>query len=296
MSGMMDAPAGPAANLVRLLDLEELDVDLYRGAVTTEPWKRTFGGQVVGQALAAAARTVAPARLPHSLHAYFMRAGDARLPIIYQVFRDRDGGSFSSRRVVALQKGQPILNFAASFQAPEKGYAHQFTMPDVPPPEELPDEVEVVQQTEGVLQGDLVPRPVLRGALEFRPVAPGLRYERKHRPPFQHYWFRVKGRLPDAKLLHRIIIAYASDAMLMATSLLPHPVQWGEEAIQVASLDHSVWLHEDAAADDWLLYSMDSPWSGHARGLSRGLIFTRDGRLVASTAQEGLIRPQDEPA
>ncbi len=282
-------PAGPAANLVRLLNVEALDADLYRGAVTTEPWKRTFGGQVAGQALAAAARTVASERAPHSLHAYFMRGGDARQPIIYQVFRDRDGGSFSSRRVVALQGGKPILNFAASFHVREEGYAHQFPMPEVPSPEELPDEAELVLNSEVAMPG-APPPPGLRGALEFRPVAPGLRQESRPRPPCQHYWFRVKGRLPDDPLLHRLIIAYASDALLLSTAVLAQPVAWTTDPRHVASLDHSVWLHGDARVDDWLLYSMDSPWSGHARGLSRGLIFTRTGQLVASTAQEGLLR------
>ncbi|MDE2319940.1 MAG: thioesterase family protein [Rhodospirillales bacterium] len=284
-----DLPEGPAANLVRLLNVEELDADLYRGAVTTEPWKRTFGGQVAAQALAAASRTVAPERAPHSLHAYFMRGGDARLPIIYQVFRDRDGGSFSSRRVVALQGGKPILNFAASFHIREEGYAHQLPMPEVPPPEELPDEAELVLSNETGTPG-VPPPPGLRGALEFRPVEPGLRYESRARPPCQHYWFRVKGKLPDDALLHRLIITYASDALLLSTAVLAHPVAWTTDPRHVASLDHSVWLHGDARVDDWLLYSMDSPWSGHARGLNRGLIYTRTGTLVASTAQEGLLR------
>ncbi|MDE1882711.1 MAG: acyl-CoA thioesterase II [Rhodospirillales bacterium] len=285
-----DPPGGPVANLVRLLNVEELDADLYRGAVTTEPWKRTFGGQVAAQALAAAARTVPAERVPHSLHAYFMRGGDARLPIIYQVFRDRDGGSFSARRVVALQGGKPILNFAASFHIREDGYAHQLPMPDVPPPEVLPDEAELVLNSETTPPAAPPPPPGLRGALEFRPVEPGLRQASQARPPCQHYWFRVKGRLPDDALLHRLIITYASDAILLSTAVLAHPVAWTADPRHVASLDHSVWLHEDARVDEWLLYSMDSPWSGHARGMNRGLIYTRAGVLVASTAQEGLLR------
>jgi acyl-CoA thioesterase II len=282
------SPEEEADTLVRLLDVEELDANLFRGAVTPEQWKRTFGGQVAAQALAAAARTVAPDRAPHSLHAYFMRAGDARLPIIYQVFRDRDGGRFSSRRVVALQKGEPIFNFAASFHAPETGFAHQAPMPAVPAPETLPEETGISWSAQAGMPGKSLRAPLR--SVEFRSVVPGQRRDPNPHPPLQNFWFRVRGRLPDTPLLHRIAITYASDMILLSTSLLPHPFSWGRDPLQEASLDHSVWLHEDARADEWLLYSMDSPWTGHARGLNRGQIFSRDGKLVASTAQEGLIR------
>lgn len=278
--------------LVQLLDIEELDRDLFRGPVTQEPWNRVFGGQVVAQALMAACRTVDATRPPHSLHAYFMRPGNPQWPIIYRVYRDRDGGSFSTRRVVARQNGEVIFNLAASFHIVEPGFTHQAVMPDVPPPEDLPDELD--RSEEFIARFPAHRRPLMRErrALEFRPAAPGQRYELTASDPVQSYWFRVVAPLPGEKLLHRVALAYASDMMLISTSLLPHPVAWNMDQVQEASLDHAVWFHDDVRVDDWLLYSMDSPWSDGARGLSRGLIFTRDGRLVASVAQEGLIRPR----
>ena len=295
MSGADDEtqPAELIERLVRLLDVETLDSDLFRGPLTHEPWQRVFGGQVVAQALMAACRTVPAERPPHSLHAYFMRPGDPGLPIIYQVFRDRDGGRFSSRRVVALQNGRPILNLAASFHEPEPGLAHQSAMPDVPPPEALRSEREVVADMIEQFPEWRRPMMLIPRALEFRPVAPGLRYAQIPREAMQYYWFRAAAPLPNDALLHRVLLAYASDMMLISTSLLPPHIAWNMDQVQEASLDHAIWLHGDVRLDEWLLYAQDSPWAGQGRGMNRGLIFTRDGRLVASVAQEGLIRVRE---
>lgn len=276
--------------LVGLLDLEQIEVDLFRGRRTDEPWTRVFGGQVVGQALMAACRTAPAERLPHSLHAYFLRPGNPALPIVYQVTRDRDGRSFTSRRVTAIQDGNTLLALAASFHGHEPGFAHHCAMPETIEPEDLASETEIAGASL-----DRIPEPRRRLALhprpiEFRPVEGGLRLGGEAHEAAQSYWFRVIAPLPDDPVLHRVILAYASDMMLLSTSLLPHCVNWFDEGMQEASLDHALWIHEDAPLDDWLLYTMDSPWSGDARGFNRGLIYTRDGRLVASVAQEGLMR------
>lgn len=282
-------PAELVERMVRLLDVEEIDTDLYRGPRSTRPnmQGRVFGGQVIGQALVSASRSVDEGRVAHSLHAYFMRAGDPAHPIVYQVMRDYDGRSFATRRVVALQHGKPILNLAASFQVPEGGMAHQAPMPEVPPPEALMAEADYWAMhgdtlRPGVKENLIQPRPV-----EFRivhPPVPG------PRPAQQRGWFRAAAPLPDDPAVHRAVLAFASDMMLLHTSTLPHGVSWMTHSVQTASLDHALWLHEDFRADDWLLYATDSPWSGHARGFNRGQVFTRDGRLVASVTQEGLIR------
>jgi acyl-CoA thioesterase-2 len=289
-----ESPEALIGRLVQLHQLEQIEVDLFRGSRTQEQTRRVFGGQVIGQALMAACRTVPAERLPHSLHAYFMRAGDPSIPIVYHVHRDRDGGSFSSRRVVAIQHGQPILNLAASFHVNEPGRAHQFAMPDVPPPEQLAADRDValryIDQIAPERRASVFrPRPI-----ECRPIDPEIRLSREKRPPYQAYWFRAVAPLPDDQVLQRTLLAYATDMMLLATSLLPHGLHWQKDPMQEASLDHSVWMHGDVRVDEWLLYCLDSPWSGGARGLSRGLIYARDGRLVASVAQEGLIRmPRD---
>ncbi|MFV0623138.1 acyl-CoA thioesterase [Sphingomonas sp. ac-8] len=275
--------------LVALLDLEQLDTDLYRGARQPGGTGRVFGGQVIGQALQAAQRSVED-KVAHSLHAYFMRAGDAEHPIVFQVTRDFEGRSFATRRVLALQRGQPILVLAASFQHAEDGLHHQDDMPDVPAPEALGSEAEVQQSMAGELSDPVrrflaQPRPI-----EVRPVAPGDWLRSEPRPPVQHAWFRTVAPLPDDPVLHRAVLAYASDMLLLGTSMMPHSVRLGDPRMQTASLDHALWLHEPFRFDDWLLYATDSPWAGHGRGFNRGRIFTRDGRLVASVAQEGLIR------
>jgi acyl-CoA thioesterase II len=284
------------ARLVELLQLEQIEVDLFRGSRTHEPWTRVFGGQVIGQALMAASRTVEEGRMAHSLHAYFMRPGDSSAPIVYQVSRDRDGSRFSSRRVVAIQHGKPILNLAASFHGAEEGPSHQFEMPALPDPETLEDERELTLRALDRILPERHPMALRQRPIEFRPVDPAIRLSGQPQPPQQAYWFRAKAPLPDDPVLHRVLLAYTSDMTLLATSLLPHGMHWLTNPMQEASLDHALWIHRDLRLDDWLLYSEDSPWSGSARGLNRGLIFNRNGQLVASVVQEGLIRiPRPKP-
>ena len=276
--------------LVALLDVEEIDTDLYRGARRPGGQGRVFGGQVIAQALQAAQRSTEAPRIAHSLHAYFMRPGDERYPIIYRVERDFEGRSFATRRVIAMQKGKPILNLACSFQTMEEGLHHQDTMPDVPAPDTLTPERELLAQL-----GDQVPAQ-LRAFLErprpieLRPVDPRQMLAPEPREPTQEIWFRLVAPIGDDPALHRAVLAYASDFALLGTSTLPHGVNWLIDDMQTASLDHALWLHEPFRADQWLLYTTDSPWAGHARGFNRGRIFSADGLLVASVAQEGLIR------
>lgn len=282
-------PAALVAGLVDLLDVEEIDTDLYRGARLPGGVGRVFGGQVIAQALQAAQRSV-EGKAAHSLHAYFMRPGDEHFPIVYRVVRDFDGRSFATRRVIAMQRGKPILNLAASFARPEEGLHHQDAMPEVTPPEDLKSEHQLRLQhaddiPEHMRAFFLRPRPI-----DIRPVTPRFWTNPVKSDPVYHSWFRVASQLPDDPALHRAMLCYASDMALLGTALLPHGVNWFTHNLQAASLDHSVWMHEPFRADDWLLYATDSPWSGHARGFNRGDIFTRDGRLVASVAQEGLIR------
>lgn len=288
-------PEALVAGLKALLEVEELDTDLYRGPRLPGGVGRVFGGQVIAQALAAANHTVDPELLAHSLHAYFMRPGDENHPIIFRIERDRDGLSFSTRRIVALQKGQPILNMAANFQRAEDGLAHQFDMPEVPPPEELVSERDYWRERVDRIPAKLVrfvtrPRPI-----ELRRVYPrGL--DSNPREPFDAAWFRAVAPLGDDARLHQAVLAYASDMNLLGTATLPHGVNWLTHPLQTASLDHALWLHEPFRADEWLLYATDSPWSGHARGFNRGMIFARDGRLVASATQEGLLRLREDRA
>ncbi len=290
----MDDPVALAAQLVTLLDVEEIDTDLYRGARNPGGVGRVFGGQVIGQALQAASRSIVGAggaeKIAHSLHAYFMRPGDEAHPILYRVVRDFEGRSFANARVIAMQKGQAILNMAASFHVAEEGMRHQDTMPDVPPPDALEPDHAIRNRMR-----DKVPakfqRLFLRSRpIEIRPVAPTHWTDPTPRPPVQHGWFRVVAPIGDDMALHRTVLAYASDMMLLGTCMLPHGINWMMDRVQTASLDHALWLHEPFRADQWLLYTTDSPWAGHARGFNRGRIFTADGRLVASVAQEGLVR------
>lgn len=279
-----------AAWLVGVLNVEPVERDFFRGPATPDGKGRSFGGQVIGQALMAATGTVDPTRPVHSLHAYFIRPGDATAPVLYKVERDRDGGSFTTRRVVAIQNGAVILNLAASFHVSEPGFSHQDAMPDVPGPdaietEEIQAERMADQLPEGYLRWLRSPRPV-----DFRPVEPRPPLNRSPRPPEQRVWMRVAGPLPDDPAVHRAALAYVSDYGLLGTSVIGHGKSFGDPDMQFASLDHAVWFHDDFRVDDWLLYVMDSPWSGGARGFNRGRIFTRDGRLVASVAQEGLVR------
>lgn len=286
------APGGDelAARLVRLLEVETLDTDLYRGRRNPGGRGRVFGGQVIAQALMAATGSIDDDKTAHSLHAYFMRPGDEDLPIIYRVERDHDGGSFATRRIIAIQKGKPILNMAASFQRPEEGLSHQAEMPDAPDPETLPPETELAQKYR-----DCLPDPVFefitrRRPIEIRHIGEWAAAEPKKRPPQQSLWFRAAGPVGDDPAMHRAVLSYASDMALMGACMLPHGISWMTHKMQTASLDHAVWLHDSFRADEWLLYATDSPWSGGGRGFNRGQIFTRDGRLVASTTQEALIR------
>ena len=279
------------AEVLGLLELEQIEENIFRGLSPKARMQRVFGGQVLGQALAAAIRTVDPSRLCHSLHAYFLRPGDPRIPILYEVDRARDGRSFTARRVVAVQHGAQIFNLAASFQVPERGFDHQFEMPKVPPPEALEDAAQVLMQRLDQFPEhlrDWISRP---RSFETRPVildGPG---DRKPRPPFDHIWFRPAGPVPGDIRQRQIVLAYVSDMTLLDTSLLPHGKSFFS-AVQLASIDHAMWFHRDASLDDWLLYAQDSPSASGARGFNRGLIFTRDGVLIASVAQEGLIRPR----
>ena len=286
-------PQELAEGLVTLLDVEELDVDLYRGPQNPGGKGRVFGGQVIAQALMSAVHSVDPERVAHSLHAYFMRPGDEDFPIIYRVERDYDGGSFSNRRVIAMQRGKPILNMTASFHRREKGLEHQLAMPDVPAPDDLPSEAELFQRYK-----DKVPEKVFKfmtrsRPIEIRPVEQWSTIEPEKRDPVRNLWIRASGSIGEDPLMHRAVLAFASDMALLSTCMQPHGVSWMTRQMQSASLDHAVWFHDDVRMDDWLLYSTDSPWSGGARGFNRGQLFTRDGKLVASTAQEGLIRLRD---
>ncbi len=281
--------------LVAQLALERIEENLFRGQSQDLGWGAVFGGQVLGQALSAAVQTVAPERHVHSLHAYFLRSGDVKRPIVYDVDRSRDGGSFSTRRVVAIQGGQPIFNMAASFQLDEVGFTHQDPMPHAPPPESLPTEQERFEAYASKVPPFLREQAVAERPIELRPCDP---QDDPLRPPPREarrsLWLKTIARLPDDPALHRYLLAYASDYSLVTTSLLPHGTTWLTPGMQVASLDHAMWFHQPFRVDDWLLHVMDGEVAHGGRGLVRGRIFTRDGRLVASTAQEGLIRQRGE--
>ncbi len=278
------------AELVALLTLERLEDNLFRGQSRDIGTKYVFGGQVLGQALSAAQQTVEDNRVVHSIHAYFLRAGDIEAPIIYHVDRTRDGHSFSVRRVTAIQHGQPIFVFAASFQHDEPGVSHQFHMPEVPMPEDVEPNIappaDVMEKLPAKMQRWLS----RMGPFEMRPIYPRDDVKPPKRPPYQQVWLRLIDKVDDAPELHRALLAYASDFYLLGTTTFPHGISYYQPNVQMASLDHAMWFHRPFRADDWLLYSLDSPTAQNARGLARGQFFTRDGILVASTAQEGLIR------
>jgi acyl-CoA thioesterase-2 len=277
--------------LVKLLALEKIEENLFRGQSQDLGWGTVFGGQVVGQALSAAVQTVPAERHVHSLHAYFLRPGDVRRPIVYTVDRIRDGSSFTTRRVVATQHGHAIFNLAASFQIAEAGLEHQDPCPDAPAPESLATEQELARAAADRLPPVVLQRAVADRPFEMRPVDPPADPLRPGaRPPSRMVWLRTFGQLPDDPALHRYLLAYASDHSFITTSLLPHGVTWLTPGMQIASLDHVMWFHQPFRVDEWLLYVIDSPAAHGARGLVRGRVFARDGRLVASCAQEGLIR------
>lgn len=277
------------ADLLHQFELERLEVNLFRGESRDIGSPQVFGGQVLGQALTAAYATV-EGRTVHSLHAYFLRRGDFNLPIVYQVDRSRDGGSFSSRRVIAIQNGEQIFTFAASFQEPEEGIDHQIGVPEVPPPEKLSDAhtppADILARLPDKLRGFLLrERP-----FEFRMVQEVEFVNPKPRPPLQQIWLRSVGKLPDDDRIHRCLLAYVSDYNLLNTATLPHGRSYLTGDLLLASIDHAMWFHRSFRLDDWLLYSMDSPSASGARGFARGSFFDRRGRLVASCAQEGLTR------
>jgi acyl-CoA thioesterase-2 len=278
--------------LLQILDLEELERNVFRGLSPQVGWQRVFGGQVIGQALVAAARTV-EGRPVHSLHCYFLRPGDPKIPILYEVDRIRDGESFATRRVVAIQHGEAIFTMAASFQIVEPGLDHQIEMPDVPPPEKLPSEAELKEAylhnaPDAVRKYWQHARPI-----ELRPVDLRHYVSREPLEPSQFVWVRATHKLPDDPDIHRCVLAYASDMTLLDTSLFAHGRSIFDQDLQPASLDHAMWFHRPFRADEWLLYAEDSPSASGARGFTRGSLFTRDGKLVASVAQEGLIRVRE---
>jgi len=284
-------PKNPAMDLlIETLDLEQLEARLFRGKSPQVGWQRVFGGQVIGQALVAATRTVEEARFVHSLHAYFVRPGDPSVPIIYDVENIRDGGTFSTRRVTAIQHGKPIYFMTASFQDDEEGFEHQAPMPDVPMPENLLGEAELKERFLTQAPSHIRaywerPRPI-----ELRPVALDHYFSAEKLEPSQNIWVRTTGPVPAERHLQAAVLAYLSDMTLLDTSLFAHGTSVLDRRLQVASLDHAMWFHRPPVLDDWLLYSQDSPSAFGGRGMTRGAIFSRSGTLLASVAQEGLIR------
>ena len=277
--------------LIKLLDLEHLEENLFRGQSENIGGPRVFGGQVIGQALTAAVRTVPSKRFVHSLHAYFLRPGDMEYPIIYDVERTRDGGSFTTRRVVAIQKGEPIFDMGLSFHKKEKGPSHQIDMIDIPGPEECISELEVKKK-----MIDKVPLKYRDFFLRERPIeirnlpGEGMFEEPKKKPPHNHVWMKAVGKIADDVVQHQAILAYASDMGLLSTSMNPHRLSFAKGNVMSASLDHAMWFHRPFRADEWMLYSTDSPSASNARGFNRGSVYTEDGVLVASAVQEGLMR------
>ncbi|HET7931075.1 MAG TPA: acyl-CoA thioesterase II [Rhodanobacteraceae bacterium] len=278
------------AELVELLKLERLEDNLFRGQSRDIGTRYVFGGQVLGQALSAAQQTVDSARAAHSLHGYFLRAGDVDAPIVYRVTRARDGHSFSVRRVEAIQHGQPILNCAVSFQIDEAGFEHQSGMPEVPKPEDIEPRTALPAEEMAKLPPKLQRWLSTDGPFEYRFVWPRDEMHPTKRPPYQHIWFRLADRIDATPAQHRALLAYASDYHLIGTALLPHGVSYLTPGLHLASLDHALWFHRPFRVDDWLLYSCESPTAQGARGLVRGQLFDVEGRMVASSAQEGLLR------
>ncbi|GAB4395395.1 MAG: acyl-CoA thioesterase II [Microscillaceae bacterium] len=279
------------SELINLLNLEQIEDNLFRGQSSSIGSPRVFGGQVLAQALQAAIRTVPPDRTAHSLHAYFILPGKLDRPIIYEVEHTRDGGSFTTRRIKAIQNGRPIFNMSASFQLDQEGYEHQIAMPNVPQPDHLPSREEISEKNQEGWPEHFknfynIARPIdFRPVEYFDPINPG------KRPPHRQVWMKSKGEMPDAFGLHLCVLAYASDYNLLGTAILPHGDVANFANVQMASLDHAMWFHRRFRMDEWLLYDLDSPSTSNARGLCRGNIFTQSGHLVASVVQEGLIRP-----
>jgi len=279
--------------LMAYLATEQIDTYLFIGKSPPKP-ARVFGGQVLAQALSAATRTVQADRIAHSMHAYFLRPGDPTRQIVYEVDPIRDGGSFTTRRVVAKQAGVAIFNTSISFQVDEPGLSHQFALPDVPPPEEVESEFAFWERMEREQPGRY-DKPMLK-QIDRRPVVRRDIFDPQSTPPVQSVWLRVLGDLPDAPIHHHTLLAFMSDLNLLGTALFPHPVGFRTAGYRFASLDHALWFHRPFRANDWLLYHQDSPTASGARGFSRGTFYTRDGVLVASAAQESLQRPPRNPA
>ena len=280
-------------DLVNLLALEPVGEDRFRGDSQDLGWGTVFGGQVLGQALSAAAQTINSGRPVHSMHAYFLRVGDVDQPIEYAVDRIRDGRSFTTRRVVAWQKGRPIFNLSASFHSDERGLDHQVEMPDVPGPDALPSEVTLARAVSELIPERLKARALSSRPIEARPIDPVNPLNPTTRPPRRMVWYRAAGTLPDDPVLHRYLLAYTSDFNFLGTALQPHGISWITPGIRMASLDHAMWFHRPFRMDEWLLHVVESPSTSGARGLVRGQFFNQDGVLVASTAQEGVIRMRD---
>ena len=279
-------------DVLDLLDLEPIEINMFRGISPAEGWQRVYGGQVIGQALVAASRTVEDAnRIAHSLHGYFLRPGDTTIPIVYSVDRIRDGKSFNTRRVVAIQKGRPIFSMSVSFQVIEEGLHHQIPMPEAAAPEDCPSQEDLRKnyindipeeyRDNFLNREDPIEMRFQDGMNDFKPDP---------MPPHQRVWIRAVDKMPDDVRLHQCVLAYASDMTLMDNAIRPHGIGWTEENFQTASLDHAMWFHQPFRADEWLLYYQDSPYSGGARGFNRGSFFTREGQLIASASQEGLMR------
>ena len=280
------------SDVLELLDLEQIEVNMFRGISPDDGWQRVYGGQVIGQALVAASRTVEDKnRIAHSLHGYFLRPGDTTIPIVYSVDRIRDGKSFNTRRVVAVQRGQAIFSMSASFQVIEDGLHHQISMPEAASPEDCPsqedlraayvEEIPEEYRDNFLNRSDPIEMRFQDGMNDFKPDP---------MPPHQRVWIRAVDIMPEDVRLHQCVLAYASDMTLMDNAIRPHGIGWTDEKLQTASLDHAMWFHEPFRADQWLLYYQDSPYSGGARGFNRGSFYTQDGRLIASATQEGLMR------
>lgn len=283
-------PARLVAGVLRLLELEDKGGDTFFSQPTGGSDFRLFGGQVMAQALRAAMATVADDRLAHSLHAYFLRQGNPQLPITYAVERLRDGGSFSTRTLIARQADKPIFSMSASFQTEEQGWEHQLEMAAYPAPETLRSETVIREEQ---IAGTGLPEDFLLAHIpvDLRPVQERRYIDPQPSPGRQEFWFKPLVPLPDDPQLHRIFLAYVSDFLLLSTVLLPHGVHWATTKMQSATIDHSLWLHAQPDLGDWMLYAQEAAWTGQGRGLARGMIYSRDGRLIASMAQEGLIRP-----
>lgn len=277
-------------DLLDILDLEQLEHNLFRGISPKVGWQRVFGGQVIGQALVAASRTVDDDRPVHSLHCYFMRPGDPKIPIIYDVDKIRDGRSFTTRRVVAIQHGKPIFSLSASFQIVEEGYDHQIDMPDIPKPEDLPSEQELKEKYLQFAPQNVKDYWSRERPIEVRPTRLEHYFSKEKLDPEQHIWLRATSPVPDDHLSSTAVLAYLSDMTLLDTALFAHGTSIFNGKLQVASLDHAMWFHRKPDFSDWILYTQDSPSASAARGFTRGSLYTRSGVLIASVAQEGLIR------